>query len=365
TDPFEVVFSTGGELTRSALAGLVWDRTTGAGVDGLTVVAVADEDSVQHVARTDSGGIYAMRYLPPGRYSVTAFQDRNRNDEIDPMELQGLRRLQLPGEDTLLVDVPVLQPDTLPARLTAVDVLDSVTVVLTFDDYVDPDIPASQVSAALTRDSVAPEGPSPAVERAFLEHEYVLWVQDVVDSIARLDSLARAEREARARILAADTGAVVVDTVPPPDSAAVGDTLAPVDSAAATARPGVPPALPGMRGAPAARRAPMGREDERGPPRGPDGSVLPGRRIVLRLDAPLEVEVGYLIRVAGVTNIARVPLGGGERALMREAPPEEEGTPRDTARADTLGLPPDTGSVALRVRSRARRGAEPAAGDRR
>ena len=34
-DPFEFVFSTGGEFTASAVAGLVWDRTTGEGIRDL------------------------------------------------------------------------------------------------------------------------------------------------------------------------------------------------------------------------------------------------------------------------------------------------------------------------------------------
>ena len=84
-DPFELVFSTGGTFNPSAVAGLVWDRITGKGVEPAEVRAYSPGqgiteagDTIFHVARTDSGGIYVFRYLPAGAYRVVAFQDRNR-----------------------------------------------------------------------------------------------------------------------------------------------------------------------------------------------------------------------------------------------------------------------------------------------
>ena len=88
SEAFEFVFSTGPPPVPNVLAGVVVDRITGGPTEGISVVAMAagEEDGVQHVAQTDTAGIYALRYLPEGTYRVQAFEDVNRNDEADRQE---------------------------------------------------------------------------------------------------------------------------------------------------------------------------------------------------------------------------------------------------------------------------------------
>jgi hypothetical protein len=342
-DPFEIVFSTGAALNQSAVAGLAWDRVSGEGVESLEVLAIAQEDSTVHVARTDSGGIYALRYLPPGRYSLVAFEDRNRNQEVDVMEVQGTRSVLIPGPDTLLVDVGVLQPDTTPARLTAVQVLDSVTIILEFDDYLDPVSPAEDVNVTVevridsagadTADVEAVEDttevePPPTISRVMHEREYVSWVEQVRDSFARLDSMDIIEAMGASEE-EADTAAVSEAEMELP--------------AMRVAPPPLPP--PGGGRVPTARpRSPEGVEE----PTGPDGEPLPARRLVAILDGFLVANVGYQVTVARVLNFSGIPQGGGESALVRE-PPQPPDTVTadslaalDSLAADTTGLPPDT-----------------------
>ncbi|HSG06826.1 MAG TPA: Ig-like domain-containing protein [Longimicrobiales bacterium] len=358
-DPFEFVFSTGGEFTASAVAGLVWDRTTGEGIRDLDVLAVAvneEGDSTVYVARTDTGGVYVLRYLPPSRYTLVAFEDRNQNDVVDRMEVQGSRGLLLSGADTAIVPIGVLQPDTTPARLTRATPLDSLTLLLAFDDYIDPTISADQFGVSLTRE----EGESPGVEVAFHEYRYVEWRQTVQDSFARLDSLeaaaAAAERRAQAAARAAaaeaaaaqdtaagDTTRQAVREGMPEAEGIEGEGRVPEDTVQATAPPArvLPPELPAgtpAEGAPAARRR-SGAGAEAGPPLNPDGQPLPSRRIVLRLDGPLEVNVAYQLSVDVVVNLNGIPLGGGEAAVVREPPKDT------TAVADTAGTPPDSSLV--------------------
>jgi hypothetical protein len=363
-DPFELVFSTGGDLNASAVAGTVWDRTTGEGMRDLDVLAVAvsgEGDSTVYVAKTDTGGVYVFRYLPPSRYNLVAFEDRNRNDVVDRMEVQGGRGLLIGGADTTIVPIGVLQPDTTPARLTRATPLDSVTLLLDFDDYLDPTISASQIGVSLTRGDG--ESPGPGVEIAFHEPRYVEWRQAVQDSFARLDSLEVAVRTARRRAEAAaaaaaqDTSAVSADTLPararvepegrePPDSAQTAGPPARV-------LPPELPAGPAGSGAPAARRS-GGAGPERGPRLNPDGQPLPARRVVLRLDGPLEANVAYRLSVNVVVNLNGLPLGGGEAAVVREPPRDTAAVadsaavgaePPDTAVVlpDTSLVPPDTG----------------------
>lgn len=357
-DPFEVVFSTGGEFNASAVAGLAWDRTTGEGMPDLEVLAVSvDEngDSTVHVAKTDTGGVYVFRYLPPTRYDLVAFEDRNRNGVVDRMEVQGARGLLIGGADTAIFDIGVLQPDTTPARLTRAEVLDSLTLLLTFDDFLDPMVSAAQIGVTLTRE----EGASPGVDVALHEYAYVEWRQAVLDSLARVDSLEAAAlaatraAERRARAAAGDTAAPTRDTLPTPEREEP-EGQPPADTAQAggppvrALPPELPPGSPGSGARPTRRSGGAGQE--RGPPLNPDGQPLPARRVVLRLDGPLEVSVAYQLSVYLVVNLNGLPLGGGEAAVVLEAPKDtasvgDSASVADSVPPDTSMVPPDTSVI--------------------
>ena len=106
------------------------------------------------------------------------------------------------------------------------------------------------------------------------------------------------------------------DTLAVADSlAAVSDTLAVADSLRAGVRerperrgpPALPgPATPGLEAASAR------------------GRVLPGRRLVLVLERPLQPGVPHDILSEGVTNVNGVGGGGGEARVVLE-PPEDPG----------------------------------------
>jgi len=302
-DPFELVFSTGGTAPPTAVAGQAWNRTTGAPLSGALVQAVS-ADSLTHVARADQEGIYVLRYLPDGPYRITAFEDVDRDRVLDPRETQGSVDALVSAGDTLLVDVGVLPIDTTAAELLAATVLDSVTVVLEFDDYLDYESP----SAGITVEVMPPEGPGLTVARVYHEREYGDFVAAVADSLARLDSLEAAARAA---------------APPLPDSAAAAggppaDTVV-VDS---VPRRTPPPALDG--------RLPSRGQGVPGGPQGPQ-RALPGRRVVVLLGAPLEVEVEHTVRASGAVNVNGVSGGGGETTLVRQPPPAVDQPAADTA----------------------------------
>src|SRR5690606_20917310 len=184
-------------------------------------------------------------------------------------------------------------PDTTAAVLGGAEALDSVTVVLTFDDALEPTAPLDEVRVELASDSVE----APAVAR--LEHEafYARRVEEVRDSLRRAaqpDTAAGGPDTTAAR---PDTLGPPPDTVPaPPDPAAATDTLvaaadtarAPRDSLAAARRsPAQPPGPPGLS-------TPAGfRRDE----------PLPGRRIVVILENPLPAGVPFEVTATGVVNV--------------------------------------------------------------
>jgi len=384
TDPFELVFSTGPTPVPTTIAGIVWDRVTGRGVRDYEVRAVGTVgDSAQYLAMTDDDGVFALRFLPAtvegaigrsGRFQLTAFEDRNRNGTVDVMEVQGARVGLVPEADTLYLDIAVLQPDTTPAEVTSVTALDSITVLIELDDYLDPDLPlAGVIVTVLDEDSAGV-----AAASVFHEHEYVEYAAAIADSFAVLDSLdavardaAAAEAAARDSVAAQDStvvqgsvtaqdSTVVQDStnVEAPEEAITADTVTIVDPAvedAVVENPAVedpiesdqvvparrvPPT--GLDGRPMARPVPptRGATPARGQT-GPSGEQLPSRQIVAVLGATLVANSAYQLVIGAVRNITAVPLGGGSAALVLQ-PPE---APADTASAVDSLVVPDTSVV--------------------
>ncbi len=334
--PFELVFSTGGEFDSHVLAGVVTDRITGEPLEGIRVeargfVEEGEEGGPPYVTRSDTAGIYLLRYLPEGSYRIVAYQDVNRNREVDFRELQGEAATRLgllpPRKDTIVTALALLRPDTTPAQLIRAELQDSVTLRLVFDDFLPPE---GRLDAF--RISVRAEGE----EEIPLAH--VLWereldslrsIQDSIQAAARLearadslqllaDALQDALREfqAAADTLRADSVARSLD--------AVLMELAPSEP------PSTPPARPGGRpgmGAGAGAEAP--------PP------ILPEQEVFVILQRPLTPDLSHQVTVAGVRNVNGVLEGGGETSVTwspPERPPGEgEGTP-----PDTTGVPPDT-----------------------
>ena len=369
TDPFELVFSTGPAPVPTTIAGIIWDRVTGRGVADYEVRAVATVgDSAQYLAMTDEAGVFALRFLPAtidgaqgraGRFQLTAFDDRNRDGAVGPMEVQGARVGLVPEADTLYLDIAVLQPDTTPAQITSVTALDSVTVLIELDDYLDPDLPLAGVTVTvLDEDSVGV-----SVGSVFHEHEYVAYAEAVADSFAVLDSMDAAVRDAVAAeaaaeaaaldSAAAEVGAQDSTTIEEPEDVLVSDTVTITDPAV---DPSVEdsvesgqedPALPrrvapsALDGRPTARPGPPAPGAT--PPRGqagPAGQRLPSRQIVAVLAEPLVTNSPYELVVGAVRNITSVPLGGGSAALVLQ-PPEQ---PADSASVADSVVVPDSAS---------------------
>ena len=292
-EPFEFVFSTGGAFTPNVVAGFVLERTTGLPAEGYRVRARSADDAadttVVHVAVTDTAGFFALRYLPPGRYELTAFQDVNRNEALDFAEARGSRSLLFRQADTIPVELPVLRPDTSRAVLGRVTPEAPRSLRLEFDDFLDPDVPTGDVAVVLEPDSAPPVGtpPPPAVERVLHPPAWEAWR----DSLTAGE--AGAERAAPRRI----------------------------------PRPGEVPTTPGQ---------------ERGRIAGED---LPSRELLVILEAPLPANVPYRITVSGVVNINGLPFGGGTGSVVRQPEPADTAAvPGDTAVApgDTAVAPGDT-----------------------
>lgn len=315
-EPFELFFSTGPEFTPNVVAGSVIDRLTGEPLRDARVDASVAESGVVHTAVTDSTGIFALRYLPAGDYVVSAYLDRNRNAQPDFTEPQGTRPAPLNGageaaDTTIVLEVALLARDTTSARLARVIVEDSISLGVSLDDYLDPELPLDDVRVVVTSDSVE----APRSLAVLHEHEAEAYRSALADSLAReqavRDSVAQAQ---------ADSAALA--------EAAAGDTTAAADPGDA---PGPAETEPDPPPAPAAQDAPATGEAEERP--------TAQQAFVVILDGVLVPEVPYEVEISNITNINGVGGGGGTVGFTRPAPPPP---PEDTTQAEADSVATDT-----------------------
>ena len=130
-------FSTGPTIPRTRISGQAFDWVTGAPAAGALVESFVQPDSIHpYVALADTGGAFVLEHLPPARYNVRAYLDRNKNMGIDPSEPWDSTSVNL--SDSARVELYLFVHDTLPPRLRDVAAVDSLTLRLTFDKPVDP-----------------------------------------------------------------------------------------------------------------------------------------------------------------------------------------------------------------------------------
>jgi hypothetical protein len=335
--PFEWVFSTGDSIRPNAVIGQVWDATTGEGVPDAAIelrrVGVDGSqpaDTFAYFARADSIGIFALRYLPTGPVELRALQDLDGDGEVDfgePVRRQGL---QLAASDTVtLPNLPLLAADTTWAVLEDVEILDSLTLRLEFDDFLDPTTPIDEVLVTLTPavDSTgavveAAQGAvALPVERVFHEADFAVWA----DSLAE----ARDSLEAELAQAASDTA-----VVPLPDAAVSDSTLPDLVPPDTLVQDALPPDT--LAAEPAAETQQEGAARPVTPDQYarnqaldllPNGALVPQATLVIRLAEPLPAGVPFDLLVERVINLSQLPGGGGSLTIEREPPEPEEPPP--------------------------------------
>ncbi len=144
-DPFDLVFTTGPEIIPNVVGGFVEDRATGEPRGGARVEAVfadaGDSAGVVHWNPTDEQGVFFLRFAPDGPFNLRAWVDQNRNGELDedePRSAVATGELDPALADTSFSVLSLIAPDSLGAIITEASLVDSLTVRLTFDDYLDP-----------------------------------------------------------------------------------------------------------------------------------------------------------------------------------------------------------------------------------
>ncbi len=315
-----VIFSTGPPIPDAVVEGTVVDWIGGKPAVRALVEAVLMPDSLVYRALADSGGVFRLAQIPPGHYRLYGVMDTNNDRRRGPREMY----------DSLSVDVdttgaPVelfaFPRDTTGPRLRQVEVVDSLTMKLTFDRALDPTLAldTSRVMVATLEDSTTG---LPLV---------AVYTQKTLDSLTgrAADSATTARR-------------VPADSTP--------RALLGIDSSRGAvrvaARPGAqPPAIrPGaVRGGPArpettrpAGRAPLDstRADKMLARRPPPTDVR-----LIRLAEPLVPETRYVVYVLGARSLSGIARDsrGQVRAPKPPAPPPARPGARhpDSLRADS------------------------------
>jgi hypothetical protein len=130
-------FSTGSAVPHTRIAGAVFDWVGGTPAAGALVEALIPADTLHpYVALVDSSGRFAIEHVPPTRYLLRAYVDRNRNLSVDPSEAWDSTTISL--TDSARTDLLIFVHDTLPPRIREVRAIDSVTLRVTFDHPIDP-----------------------------------------------------------------------------------------------------------------------------------------------------------------------------------------------------------------------------------
>lgn len=342
------VFSTGGALAGGEIRGTIFDWVNNRTAPGAVVEAIT-ADSVPYVALADSTGRFVIPNLPLGAYRLRGGVDVNGNRAIDPREpfdtarapaaaRQGApfvtrpiapavldselvvaadtarprprrappRRAAAPDTGALGVELYAFVHDTLPPRVSTVNVADSVTLQLAFDRPLRPDQPfgAAQVRVA-------------GADSAVVAVREVLTAS-AADSIAAAGAAARtpADSAGRARAGGAPGAAAPAGAAPngPPNAA--------------------PNAAPG-----AARADTAGRSGAAGPRlRRP----VPPVALVVRLAGALRPNAVYRLTVRDLRSLSGVG-GTTTRTFSTPRPPAPAAAPPPARRpAAPAGPPPAT-----------------------
>ncbi len=154
-------FSTGTAIPRTRLAGNVFDWVSGTPANGALIESYVPPDTIHpYVALADSNGAFVIEHIPPARYTVRAYVDRNKNLGIDPSEPWDSVSISL--VDSARTDLVIFAHDTVAPRLRDVRSVDSLTLQVTFDKPVNP----SQTLSAANFAVIAPDSSRIAIVSA-------------------------------------------------------------------------------------------------------------------------------------------------------------------------------------------------------
>lgn len=137
-EPIEIVFSTGPEIPETIVEGSVIDRLTGQPEAEVRVEAIRAADSLVYATATDREGWFQIGRIPEGEYQIRAFEDLNRNRELDGYERSDSGLVEIRSDVAVEVALRLLAPDSTAPVLASAESRPG-AIDLEFDDYLDPE----------------------------------------------------------------------------------------------------------------------------------------------------------------------------------------------------------------------------------
>jgi hypothetical protein len=127
------VFSTGSSVATGRISGTLFNWAEGRTIPrGLIEARQSNDTSTVYLAASDSVGVFELRNVPPGKYNVRGISDDNSNRALDPREPFDSTVVNL--TDSANIELLAFVHDSIGARLAGVNVRDSVTLELLFDN---------------------------------------------------------------------------------------------------------------------------------------------------------------------------------------------------------------------------------------
>jgi hypothetical protein len=140
-----IVFSTGPAISPFYVQGRVFDWAAERVAPRALVDVIRRPDSLHYVGVADSTGQFAIGPLEEGTYTVRAILDANNNRGLDPGELWDSLGVTVRGT-TPFVELLAAARDTIAPRILTVNALDTLTLALSFDRGLDPNLPLTAAS---------------------------------------------------------------------------------------------------------------------------------------------------------------------------------------------------------------------------
>jgi len=214
-----IVFSTGPTIPSFAIRGRAFDWMTGRVAQRARLEIVRQSDSLPYIGIADSAGQFAVGPLPGGAYTARAFLDANNNRERDPTEAWDTVSVSVQGT-VPFIELLLAPRDTIAPRVLTVSAPDSLTLQLSFDRALDPNMPLTPEGFRVVAADSTPLRIAQATAGAR---------RDTTRTAAAADSVAPADTTQRAR---ADSALAATPRpsrpAPPRDVTLVLDSLTPM-----------------------------------------------------------------------------------------------------------------------------------------
>lgn len=294
-----ITFTTGAPVPVRFISGRVVDWATARPSPLALVEALLLPDSLAYRTTADSTGRFTFGPLPEGEFIVAGAIDQNRNNRLDAREVFDTTRL--PGTRDTVGEIWAFKHDTVPARIQSIAKNDSLSIVVTFNQQLNP---FQTYLPPMARVRLLPDSTDLPIEAIMVEKVY--------------DSLYRRPAPKPDSAKQADTTAIRIraDSVARADSIARADSVRRVTEAARRRARNLPQARPAEE--PLTTKPPL------------------YDRLIVRVGAPLVAGAKYVVEMNDILSVSRV----AGRAIQGFQVPEEKPPARDSTAKDSTRVAP-------------------------